>query len=80
MTEEKHTVHGDYMLFRWVIYCVGGLYAVMEGYMDIQEGYMLKKIMMFIVTIIIVASQPPKQRSLMPIIVSLVELPFYQVR
>ena len=29
------------MLFRRVICCSGGLYAVQEGYMDVQEGCIL---------------------------------------
>ena len=29
------------MMFRGVICCSGGLYAVQEGYMDVQGGYML---------------------------------------
>ena len=29
------------MLFSGVICCSGGLYAVQEGYMDVQGGYML---------------------------------------
>ena len=34
------------LMFRKVVYCSGGLYAVQEDYMDVQEGYiMLKKIM-----------------------------------
>ena len=45
------------MLFRWVM-----LYALQEGDMDVQEGYMLKKIMMFIVATNIIASRPPKRR------------------
>ena len=28
-------------MFRGVIYCSGGPYAVQEGYMDVQRGYML---------------------------------------
>ena len=39
------------MLFSGVICCSGGLYAV-------QEGYMLKKIMMILVATNVVASQP----------------------
>ena len=50
------------ILFRGLIYCSGGLYAVHEGYMDVQEGYMLKKIMMFLVATNIVASRPPEHR------------------
>ena len=53
------------MLFRGVICCSGGLYAV-------QEGYMLKKIMMKIVATNVVASRPPngdrlQRRPLVPI-------------
>ena len=40
-----YTVQGGYMLFRWVVCCSGGLYAVQEGNMDVQQGSMLKKIM-----------------------------------
>ena len=29
------------MMFRGVICCSGGLYAVQEGYIDVQGGYML---------------------------------------
>ena len=47
-------VQGGYMLFRGVICCSGGLYAV-------QEGYMLKKIMMILVATNVVASQPPER-------------------
>ena len=43
-------VQGGYMLFRGVICCSGGLYAV-------QEGYMLKKIMMILVATNVVASR-----------------------
>ena len=72
---------GGYMLFRGVICCSGGLYAVQEGYMDVQgglviccseglfavqEGYMMKKIMMVLVATNIVASRPPERRLLMP--------------
>ena len=39
------------------VYYSGGLYAVQESYMDVQEGYMLKKILMFIKATNIVASQ-----------------------
>ena len=45
------------MLFRWVM-----LYALQEGDMDVQEGYMLKKIMTFIVATNIVASRLPERR------------------
>ena len=45
------------MLFRWVM-----LYALQEGDMDVQEGYMLKKLMMFIVATNIIASRPPERR------------------
>ena len=48
-------VQGGYMLFRGVICCSGGLYAV-------QEGYMLKKIMMKIVATNVVASRSPERR------------------
>ena len=48
-----------YMLFRGFICCSGGLYAV-------QEGYMMKKIMMVLVATNIVASRPPERRLLMP--------------
>ena len=51
------------MLFRGVIwmlkrvaYCSGGLYAVQVGYMDVQEGYMMKKIMIILVATNVVAS------------------------
>ena len=47
------------MLFRWVM-----LYALQEGDMDVQEGYMLKKIMMFIVATNVVANRL-ERRSLM---------------
>ena len=43
------------MLFRGVICCSGGLYAV-------QEGYMLKKIMMILVATNVVASRPAEHR------------------
>ena len=46
-----YTVQGGYMMFRGVICCSGGLYAV-------QEGYMLKKIMMILVATNVVASRP----------------------
>ena len=52
---DSYDVQGGYMLFRRVIwmlrkvaYCSGGLYAVQVGYMDVQEGYMMKKIMMIL--------------------------------
>ena len=55
------------ILFRGRICCSGGLYAVQEGYIDVQEGYMLKKIMMFLVATNVVASQPPeRQPTVMP--------------
>ena len=43
---------GENILFRGVICCSGGLYAV-------QEGYMLKKIIMILVATNVVASRPP---------------------
>ena len=43
------------MLFRRVIFCSGGLYAV-------REGYMMKKIMMFLVATYVIASRPPDCR------------------
>ena len=43
-----------------VVYCSGGLYAVQEGYMDVQEGYI---IMMFKVVTNVVASQPLTTRA-----------------
>ena len=46
------------------------LYALQEGDMDVQEGYMLKKIMMFIVATNIIASRPPKRRPIMTIFVT----------
>ena len=49
-------VKGGYMLFR-------GLYAVQKGYIDVQECYMLKKIMMFLVATNVVANRPPERRS-----------------
>ena len=39
-----NTVQGGYMLFRGIICSLGGLYAVQEGYMDVQENYMLKEL------------------------------------
>ena len=42
--------------------CSAGLYAVQEGFMDVQEGYMLKKIMMEIMASNVIASQPPEWR------------------
>ena len=51
------------ILFRGVICCSGGLYAVQEGYMDVQEEYMLKKIMRFFVATNIIASWPPNRRA-----------------
>ena len=64
-----HTVQVGYMLFRGVIYCSWGLYAV-------QEGYMLKKIMMKIVATNVVASRPPngdrlQRRPLVPIMMKI---------
>ena len=50
------------ILFRGVICCSGGLYAVQVGYMDVQEGYMMKKIMMILVDTNIVASRPTEHR------------------
>ena len=44
-----YTVQEGYMLFRGVICCLGGLYAV-------QEGYMIKKIMMILVATNVIAS------------------------
>ena len=32
------------MLFKRVICCSGGSYAVQEGYMDVQEGYINQSI------------------------------------
>ena len=29
------------MLFMWDICCLGGLYTIQEGYMDVQEGCVL---------------------------------------
>ena len=49
---------GKNILFRGFTCCSGELYAVQEGYMDAQEGYMLKKIMMFLVATNVVASRP----------------------
>ena len=34
---ENMDVQWGYMLFRGVIWCSGGLYAIQEGYMDVQE-------------------------------------------
>ena len=48
------------ILFRGVICCSGGLYAVQVGYMDVQEGYMMKKIMMILAATNIIASRPPE--------------------
>ena len=50
------------MLFMGVKCCSRGLYAVQEDYMDVQEGYMLKKIMMFLVATNVVASQSPERQ------------------
>ena len=50
-TKEKYTVQGGYMLFRRVI---------LMFRKDVEEGYMLKKIMMLLVATNIVASQPPE--------------------
>ena len=50
------------MLFKWVVCCSGGLYAVQEGNMDVQQGSMLKKITMFLVATNILASRPPKRQ------------------
>ena len=49
-------------MFRKVVYCSGRLYAVQEGYMDVQEGYMMKKIMMIFVAMNGVASQPHERQ------------------
>ena len=53
---------GVYMLFRGVLCCSGGLYADQVGYKDVQEGYILKEIIMFIVATNVIASQQPKCR------------------
>ena len=50
-------VQWGYMLFRGIICCSGGLYAVQEGYMDVQE----KRIMMFVLATNVIASQPPER-------------------
>ena len=50
------------LMFRKVVYCSGGLYSVQEGYMDVQEGNILKKLIMFLVATNVVASQPPECR------------------
>ena len=42
-------------MFRGVICCSGGLYAV-------QEGYMLKELMMILVATNVVASRPPERQ------------------
>ena len=47
-------------MLRRVVYCSGGLYAVQESYMDVQEGYMLKKMMIILVATNVVASRPPE--------------------
>ena len=49
-------------MLRKVAYCSGGLYAVQVGYMDVQEGYMLKKTMMFIVATNVIASRLAEPR------------------
>ena len=49
-----YTVQGGYLLFRGVICCSGVLYAV-------QEGYIMKKIMIILVAKNIVASPPPER-------------------
>ena len=54
---------GGYMLCRGVACCSGRLYAVQEGYMDVLEGYMVKKIMICIVATNFVASWLPKCRQ-----------------
>ena len=50
------------VLFRGVICCSGRLYAVQEGYMNVQKGYMLKKIIIFLVATKVIASRPPECR------------------
>ena len=51
------------ILFRGVICCSGGLYGCSGGlhtgrFYAVQGGYMMKKIMMFLVATNVVASQP----------------------
>ena len=49
---ENMDVQGGYMLFMGVICCSGGLYAV-------QEGSMMKKMMIILVATNVVASRRP---------------------
>ena len=49
-------------MFRRVVYCSGGLYVVEDGYADFQEGYMLKNIMLKIMSTSVISSQTPERR------------------